>query len=103
MNWIVDPISDANGFHSIRIDDGTENGDTDAQPVATVYKEEDAQKIVNSHNKHFTWSEKISLFEIARLALQDADFFDMVAEEADISDEEMVCLREKLQKYMENS
>jgi hypothetical protein len=37
MRVIVDPISDANGFYTIRWDNGTENGDTESQPVATVY------------------------------------------------------------------
>lgn len=35
--WKVDECADANGFATIRPDDGSANGDTDAQPLATVY------------------------------------------------------------------
>lgn len=47
---IVDPIPDANGFYTIRWDNGTENGDTEQQPVATAYNFENAQYIVDAWN-----------------------------------------------------
>lgn len=48
--WIVDPCPDAYGNWTIRLDDGSENGDTDSNPVATVYSENVADSIVLSHN-----------------------------------------------------
>ena len=44
-NWIVDECEDANGFSTIRWDDGTPNGDLDAQPIATVYEHRHAEII----------------------------------------------------------
>lgn len=35
--WVVDEQPDANGNSTIRIDDGSLNGDTTQQPIATVY------------------------------------------------------------------
>ncbi len=49
--WIVDPIQDANGHWTIRLADGTENGNTEAQPIATVYDRADAYRIVAEHNR----------------------------------------------------
>ena len=47
---IVDPCPDANGNATIRWADGSENGDTERQCVATVYNEDDAQGIVDAWN-----------------------------------------------------
>lgn len=46
----VDPCPAANGESTIRWDDGSENGNTERQPVATVYNEDDAQGIVDAWN-----------------------------------------------------
>ncbi len=35
--WMVDEALDAHGFATIRRDNGTVNGDIEAQPIATVY------------------------------------------------------------------
>lgn len=43
--WIVDECPDANGFSTVAIDDGSLNGSTEEQPVATVYDEANAQAI----------------------------------------------------------
>jgi len=51
MNWTIDECPDANGFWTIRISDGTPNGDIDSQPIATVYTLEDAERIVQSMNQ----------------------------------------------------
>jgi len=53
--------------------------------------------------ENFEQSEQIILLEIARLALQDAEFFDIVVENTDITDEEMCSLRNKLQEYLNPS
>jgi len=47
-------------------------------------------------------SEKLAVYEIALMALRDAEIFDNAAIELDLSDKEMQNLREKLQNYMEN-
>ena len=48
--WTVDPATDANGHWTIRIDDGSDHGDTEQQPIATVFVREDAVLIVGLHN-----------------------------------------------------
>ncbi len=49
--WIVDPACDAYGNWTIRVDDGTAHGNTEEEPVATVYGLALAQHIVATHNK----------------------------------------------------
>ena len=51
--WVADPIDDANGFTTIRIADGSLNGNTEEQPIATVYDEENATFIVRAVNSHY--------------------------------------------------
>ena len=46
----VDGCADANGFITIRRADGTDNGDTEHQPIATVFRSEDAEFIVRACN-----------------------------------------------------
>ncbi len=48
----VDPICDADGFCTIRIDDGSEHGDTSEQPIATVYTDHDAALITRCYNAY---------------------------------------------------
>jgi hypothetical protein len=48
----VDECPDANGFTTIRRYDGTSSGDTEAQPIATVYNSKDAQLIVRACNAY---------------------------------------------------
>lgn len=50
---------------------------------------------------HFDPEEEIVIFEAARVALADAEMFDRLAEELDLTDDEMVELREKLQSVMD--
>lgn len=42
----------------------------------------------------------ITYLEVARFALADADTFDYIAEELDLSDAELIRLRENLQSYL---
>ena len=44
-NFQVDACLDANGFHTIRHSDGTIHGNTEENPVATVYTKEYAHII----------------------------------------------------------
>ena len=48
--WIVDSCPNADGFSTIRIDDGSEHGNTDEEPIAVVYDVNDAETIVADHN-----------------------------------------------------
>lgn len=50
-DWIVDNCPDAQGFWTIRLDDATLNGNTDSQPVATVFDRNIAELIVETHNE----------------------------------------------------
>src|SRR3990167_3093084 len=43
--WTVDVAPDAAGFHTIRIANGTCYGDTDQQPIATVYDKQHTRLI----------------------------------------------------------
>ena len=42
----------------------------------------------------------LSWLEVARIALRDADLFDMAAVEMDLTDEEMMRLRDTLEQFM---
>jgi len=58
-NWIVDPCPDANGYWTIRIDDGSEHGDTEEQPIATVYDLKDAEQIVSVNNNYINFLKQL--------------------------------------------
>jgi len=51
-NWVADDCPDASGFITIRLADGTENGNTEVWPIATVYRAKDADRIVRACNSH---------------------------------------------------
>lgn len=51
QKWAVDECPDANGNWTIRIADGTPNGNTDENPIATVYGLALAERIVYLHNQ----------------------------------------------------
>jgi len=52
--------------------------------------------------KHpFDDEELLTLLESARVGMSDADNFDDLAKAHDLSDEYMVALREKLEKFMD--
>jgi len=57
-------------------------------------------KYVNTLAKHFDESDLITLLEAARVGLADADTFDMIAEDMDVSDKTLVSLRERLHEFM---
>jgi len=50
---------------------------------------------------NFNSSELLAVFELARIALADADNFDEMACDMDVSDEEMKSLQEKLHRHLE--
>lgn len=45
--------------------------------------------------------EAIVLFEAARIALADAEVFDMIADKMDIADSDLAEIRDKLEKQMQ--
>jgi hypothetical protein len=51
----------------------------------------------------FSLSKIITLLEITRFALADADTYEEVAEELDLSDDYLYELRGKLQKFLDSS
>ncbi len=51
---------------------------------------------------HFTHEELITLLNVAFLALKDGEFFDFCANEMDLSDKEMIELRDKNTDFLEN-
>ena len=50
--WITDQCPDANGHHTIRPNDGSHNGDCEAQPIATVYDSQHTRIIELSPELH---------------------------------------------------
>lgn len=48
--WTIDECRDANGHCTIRLADGSANGNTAVQPIATVFDEKTAIQIVMAHN-----------------------------------------------------
>ena len=46
----LDECHDSNGHYTIRVDDGTPNGDTSIQPIATVYDLDVAKLMVRRFN-----------------------------------------------------
>lgn len=60
---VVDPAPDARGFWTVRHADGSEHGDTDAQPVATFYDQNIADRMVHDHNGRLSGSAIIQELE----------------------------------------
>lgn len=54
--WTFDECEDANGYMTIRIANGTPNGDTEAMPIATVYDLSAAALIAAAPDLHRTLS-----------------------------------------------
>lgn len=50
----------------------------------------------------FTKEENLTILEIARVALADADIFDYIADKMDIADSELKNLQEKVNKATNN-
>jgi hypothetical protein len=60
MNLVVDPCPDSGGNHTIRWADGSECGDTNRQPVATVYDVEVANSMVA------VWNQRLETIALLR-------------------------------------
>jgi len=50
--------------------------------------------------KNFTKEELLTIFELARVALSDAEIYDYIVDKLDIADEEAKALQEKLNKTL---
>lgn len=50
--WVVDECPDASGYWTIRVADGTANGNTDVAAIATVFDLNIAEHIVHVHNRN---------------------------------------------------
>ena len=44
----LDDCLDAHGFNTLRLDDGSEHGATDAQPVATIYSDKHSRLLASA-------------------------------------------------------
>lgn len=55
QKWVVDECEDASGNYTIRLDDGTPNGNTEEPPIATVYNSVMAEFIVAEHNTRLSF------------------------------------------------
>lgn len=67
--WTVDECGDANGNTTIRLADGSANGDTDARPIATVYCPANAARIVACVNACAGIEDPVRAIARARAAL----------------------------------
>ena len=86
--YIIDEVEDAYGNLTIRAVDGTPNGDTEQQPIATVYGAEHADliiKAVNSHDALVAAIEKlysyIDYVTFVNERTDEADFIDAILEQ----------------------
>jgi len=79
--WNKDEQGDANGNFTIRPDDGSTNGDTHAEVIATVYTEEDARLIAAApelleacaaFDKALTREELEYALQLTKIAIQKA-------------------------------
>ena len=52
---VVDECPDAFGFWTVRVDDGTPNGDIEEKPIATFYNLELANVMVAAYNHAFKY------------------------------------------------
>jgi len=72
--WVVDECPDANGHFTIRLDDGSGNGNIEAQPIATVPDLTTAESIVSNHNafdKHINWEKNGTEFSVESSFVRD--------------------------------
>jgi hypothetical protein len=84
-------------------DDDTESDSDDWEDVSQAMQAEGASGSDAIQPPPFNDTEMGEIFEFARLGLADADNFDRIAEESDLSDEYLSGLRDKLQTWMDNS
>jgi len=56
-----------------------------------------------SNFMNLTEYDQTIIFEAARIALSDANIFDMLCDEMDISDEHLQEIRSRLEKHMETA
>jgi hypothetical protein len=61
LPWVVDECPNDSGHWTIRFADGSPNGDTDRQPIATVYDLYIAEKMVEIHNALVTTEGNITV------------------------------------------
>ena len=62
---VVDECRDAHGFYTIRLADGTPNGDTNHAPIATAYSDRTADALVLACNAYDAHLARIATLEAA--------------------------------------
>lgn len=70
-------------------------------PDGSVHHAGTSEDALNKAND-LTTQEKTVIYEAARIALADAEVFDQLAEDLDLSDNALYLLRDRLQTFMEN-
>lgn len=50
--WIVDPCREGGGGWTVRVDNGSDCGDINQDPIATFNDRDDADRCVLAHNAH---------------------------------------------------
>ena len=68
FSFVLDECRDAQGAYTLRLADGTANGNTEACPIATVYQDHNAAHIVHCVN---TYPALLAALKQARAAFAD--------------------------------
>lgn len=71
--WVVDECPDAYGHWTIRPDDGTPNGDTEAEVIATVYDEDDARRIAAAPELAEAVNDLLAAFRDLRAGYEESE------------------------------
>lgn len=97
--WTADACPDAQGFWTIRPNDGTEHGDTEMNPVATVHAEKSVVELICAAPETAAERDalRVTLKEIAQLAMAaprqraTADYLDAILKKTGDNGELCIC------------
>ena len=70
FSLVLDECRDAQGAYTLRLADGTANGDTKACPIATVYQDHNAAHIVHCVN---TYPALLAALKLAHLHMAETE------------------------------
>ena len=72
----------------------------DEMTLEGIREDETITNVFNTVPYPFDKQEELTVYEAAIIAFADSEIFDMLADKMDMTDEDMVNLREKLTEYM---
>lgn len=81
--WKVDPCQEGGGGWTVRLDNESEFGDINQDPVATFNRREDADKCVQAHNAHDGLVDTVTAFLVDQEQLKPPFRNEALGEEAD--------------------